>query len=356
MSDQGILHRRSRDFGKTPEVLMHDIDVTDGAVRLYSHMHWRYGQNQKNFEGLSSMAEMLGVTEQTIAARIKELESKDWVVVIERGLSSKTGNFQTPFYHVFEVQRDARELRKEYQPAEGESIRAKPTVARKRKSRKGVGGTSENIIKFNEDRTNSNKSGRTNLNKSGPTNLNKSGRTNLNKHYPDSSYPDSITPAPDGADAAVEEKENPKPERTRNLMFDAVCQYIFEIDPFEEGEIPEGGRIGAISAWLEKKSDRIQPGKNRKPIIKGFISNAAKPEHVKKFAADWKLTGANLPLDFEKFVDAWRKWASAQKKNAAKPLQSPPITPELTNEQRAELMEARKAIRPSWETQGETTP
>ncbi len=73
--EDGQLHQRSRNYGKVPHAIMHDLKLTDGAVRLYAHMHWRYGSNHQNFEGRRSMAQMLGVSERTISNRTRELEA-----------------------------------------------------------------------------------------------------------------------------------------------------------------------------------------------------------------------------------------------------------------------------------------
>lgn len=139
MTDAGILHTRTRKFAKVPAALIHDTRITPGAVRLYGHMHWRYGSNQKNFEGRSSMATYLGVSEKTISKWIRELEAHAWIVVVERDYNPATGKYRTPFYHVFEVRRDAHRFRSQYSAAEGECLRELPEVA-PRKSRDGVGG------------------------------------------------------------------------------------------------------------------------------------------------------------------------------------------------------------------------
>lgn len=138
MTDQGQLHENPR-FGRVPDKLMHDLNLTDGAVRLYAHMVWRYGRNRKNFEGRKSMSDFMGVSQATITKRIQELEAADWVVTIERDYDPKTGNYQTHFYHVFLSQKQAQEFRKEFKPAENSAIREKPAVEA-RKLRKGVGG------------------------------------------------------------------------------------------------------------------------------------------------------------------------------------------------------------------------
>lgn len=138
MSDEGRLHGQA--FGKAPEALIHSKRLTDGAVRLYVHMHWRYGRNRDNHEGQNSMSAFLGVSQATISKRVNELEADDWVVTILRERNEITGNFTTPFYHVFERREDCIAFRKTYTPAEGEKVRPKPEGVRERKSRKGVGG------------------------------------------------------------------------------------------------------------------------------------------------------------------------------------------------------------------------
>ena len=139
MSDSGELHTRSRDFAKIPAALLHDKRISPGAVRLYGHMHWRYGSNHKNWEGRQSMATYLGVSMTTISKWVKELEAYSWVVVVERDYNEKTGNYQTPFYHVFETKRSASQFRRNYKPVETEKLRPLPRV-KARKSRAGIGG------------------------------------------------------------------------------------------------------------------------------------------------------------------------------------------------------------------------
>jgi hypothetical protein len=107
VGEKGYLHRTARSFGKLPEALLHDPNISDGAKVLYAHMHWRYGSNGQNFEGQRSMAEMLGVkSRETIRKRIEELERADWIVVIRR--HKERGQYVTNFYHVFESQEDCR--------------------------------------------------------------------------------------------------------------------------------------------------------------------------------------------------------------------------------------------------------
>jgi len=101
--ERGYLHQRSKDFGKVPQELMHDTEISAGAVRLYAHMHWRYGSNMRNFESQKSMAAMLGVSTKTIARWLKELEAKNWIVIVHRKYQ---GQYTSNFYHVFERQDD----------------------------------------------------------------------------------------------------------------------------------------------------------------------------------------------------------------------------------------------------------
>lgn len=137
--DPGFVHNTSPSFGKVPADLMHNQALTDGAVRLYAHMKWRYGQKHENYEGMKSISEYMGVGEKTIAKRIKELERYDWVIVIERG-ENKHGHFSTHFYHVFEVQEDCRKFRLNPIVEVGDKMREKPEVLKSRASRKGIGG------------------------------------------------------------------------------------------------------------------------------------------------------------------------------------------------------------------------
>lgn len=131
----------------------------------------------------------------------------------------------------------------------------------------------------------------------------------------------------------------------RDLVFDAVAEHIFNINPLEVNK-ETGGRIGVISSWLNGKSD----GLKRNGGKVGYISRPAEPEHVKRFAAWYKAKHPNIsmPRDLLKFVDYWRQWASEQSKAAAaRPAPAP--EPEITEAQRAELLEAVRMIRPEWE-------
>jgi hypothetical protein len=139
MSDSGTLHSKARTFAKVPSRMIHDTRISAGAVRCYAHMHWRYGSNHQNWEGRRSVAEHLGISERTVSTWIRELEAHAWIVVVERDYNEKSGNYTTPYYHVFESPREAHLFRKTYQAKEGERVRSLPKPE-ERKSRKGVGG------------------------------------------------------------------------------------------------------------------------------------------------------------------------------------------------------------------------
>lgn len=127
--------------------------------------------------------------------------------------------------------------------------------------------------------------------------------------------------APNGTDTQPIKSVTKEPtKREPNPMFDAVAQYVFEIEP--ETVTKEGGRIGILTAWLSGKSDGVKRGKKREEV--GYISSPAKPEHVQMFAAHWKSVkhGADLPLDLVKFVDAWRQWATSVKVNGSKRIET----------------------------------
>lgn len=215
--DVGVLHARPDTFGKSPAPLIHNTKITDGACRLYAHMHWRYGQNKKLFEGRASMAEMLGVTPTTVSHRIQELEAADWIVVIER--RKDDGIYRTPIYHVFETQADCRAFRKQYQPKVGEQMRDKPKAVRARKSRKSAGGSPTH--KPAEESETNEGAVLTQVHTANHVNSSSHGyahiHVNSSSHYTDSeSYTDSDIPA--GAGLA----ETVQPE----TFFDDIPGYL----------------------------------------------------------------------------------------------------------------------------------
>ena len=127
----GALHAHGETFGKVFDSLMHNLTLTDGAIRLYAHMHWRYGSNHRNFEGQRNIAEMLGVNDRTIRIRLSELEACGWVVSVPR--YGKDGSRLSNFYHIFESTAEGLQWRTEQniQPRE---------IVDTRKARKGIGG------------------------------------------------------------------------------------------------------------------------------------------------------------------------------------------------------------------------
>lgn len=93
-----------------------------------------------------------------------------------------------------------------------------------------------------------------------------------------------------------------KPAKTRpdDPIFDAVKLHIFGITDTQA----QGGRIGKISNWLKGK---YQGSKGREV---GYISAPVEIKHIIAFAAHCKAVNMIVPLDFVKFVENWRKWAS----------------------------------------------
>lgn len=175
---------------------------------------------------------------------------------------------------------------------------------------------------------------------------------NLSNDYRNTETP-SETPTENNSEAAPSDTfpEDIPPVRQRNPIFDAVATYIFEVDPNEIGG--DGGRIGAIAAWLSGTSDGIGKGRARRVV--GLITSPAEPKHVQAFAGYWKTTGASLPLDLVKFVDAWRKWARQRRAVAQRQAASHTVTPllsEPTEQERAQLTQAVKTVRPAWERGG----
>lgn len=97
----------------------------------------------------------------------------------------------------------------------------------------------------------------------------------------------------------------PKP---RNPLFDAVAagHGITDVGA-------EGGRIAMIANWLAGTYE----GKGARRV--GKISAPATVEHIQQFFKDWAKAneGVNPPMDFVKFVEHWRIWASRKKQAAA---------------------------------------
>ena len=137
MAEDGQVHRSTR-FGKLPEQLILDTTITDGATRLYAYMHLRFARYKTNDDDQKTIADALGVSERTVAKRLDELAARDWIVVIERDMTD-TGQYQTNYYHVFEVAAQGALFRKNYRAHGGEKMQPKPGKI-ERKTRKGKGG------------------------------------------------------------------------------------------------------------------------------------------------------------------------------------------------------------------------
>lgn len=237
-------------FSKVPPDLTHDLRITDGAVRLYSHMYWQFwSNNDGNYEGQESMGTAMGVSEVTIANRIGELEYHGWIVVVELERSKESGNYLTPFYHVFVELKDSEVFRKTYKCQEGESIRPKPTTAREKKSRKGKGGKPANILKYNEGKsqtnlgsyshTNSSWDGLTNSGLSGGTNSSKDGHTNsgweeLDSPELDSNSQDLNTNTPQPPMPASSDASSPLPSRNETDIDDFLKELTGSETPVDE--------------------------------------------------------------------------------------------------------------------------
>lgn len=114
-------------------------------------------------------------------------------------------------------------------------------------------------------------------------------------------------------DAGASRKEKP-----RNPVFDAVAFHIFSTDPTRVNG--KGGRIGAISSWLEGKNAGMRN------INVGFISEPATADDVVAFATWYKLKTdgkLDMPQGFPTFVEWWRKWETAGKPAAPQPVSRP---------------------------------
>lgn len=286
-------------FGKVPPELMHDPAITDGAVRLYAHMHWRYGQNQSNFEGQVSMAKYLHVTPLTIAHRIDELESHDWVVVIYRGKNKTTGNYTTPFYHVFTSTEECRLFRENYACDEGETLLPKPAKM-VRKSRKGVGGKPSHQLNsaIGGDHPNSSIG----------------GGVNSSLYDSDSGYPDSVKEkdsVPNGTAGGKTEPASPSPNLTpkpkaARPIFDLVAHYSFGVNG---GGVDKtaGRRIGMIEKYLKEQQATV--------------------EQVQRFYEwyDEQNPGMNKPRVLATFAEHWVAYRESGQGYAAQP--TAPVTP-----------------------------
>lgn len=228
------------------------------------------------------MGEILGVSEKTISNRVKELEARDWVIVIERNVNANTGNYQSNFYHVFERQKDAREFRAGYKPLAGERLRAKPAASRKRKSRKGVGGNPT------LPRQNSGSDG-------DQRNSSSDHRPNSSSDNTDSVDPESLYNAPARKQFKVFIPEN-LALKVDVLTFPAAVNAIFYAY-FDVLADPRINRVPAVMMdvlWEQLREDAM-----------GIASRGFTPEQVTAFVLDaytapgqdfWKNIDAAMPL------------------------------------------------------------
>ena len=308
MRDQGTLHAKGT-FGKVPEPLIHDMTISHGAARLYGHMHWRYGANHCNFEGTRSMADTFGVSQKTICNWIAELESANWVVTLLRDKNSKTGNFQTPFYHVFEDQEDCALFRVTYRPQEGEVIAPKPQV-KERRSRKGVGGKPSHKL------TRSTQVDRDTYGSQVPQ-AHDTQVPSIQTQVIQTQLKDSAADAAQGENATPQGKAETAKARSKRLVFDpiydaleaAFWQTVEDSGAFAPDEDKtNGGRIAKVAWW--------HCGKPYKGVR--TIGNPATEENVQQhvdaiqaFAAWLKSSHNNITIhDLTKYVEWYGKWYS----------------------------------------------
>jgi hypothetical protein len=147
--------------------------------------------------------------------------------------------------------------------------------------------------------------------------------------------------------------KSPLSPAERDALFDAVILHVFKIaSPEQYAEAKEsdnaGTRAGMISNWLAQGCDKIQ---NKKV---GAISRPATPDHVQKFSA-WYATAKpriSIPKDAEKFIEAWREWASlkhvqdSQRQQRQQPAMpsAQPLTDEQLKQRQADIAARRNGV------------
>lgn len=104
-----------------------------------------------------------------------------------------------------------------------------------------------------------------------------------------------------------ERKPQESKPRERDVIFDAVALHVFEV----EDDNAAGGRIAKIANWLKGSYE----GKGKERV--GLLAKPATEDHIKLFAVWCKHQGYTAPLDFVKFAEHWRKWATSIKAHAA---------------------------------------
>jgi hypothetical protein len=99
---------------------------------------------------------------------------------------------------------------------------------------------------------------------------------------------------------AVAPVTKPSKPREPDLIFDAVARG-HGMNPDEING--KGGRIAMIANWLKG----TYSGKGMRDV--GLITHPASVQHIEQFFSDWPKD-STPPLDFVKFVENWRKWAT----------------------------------------------
>ena len=89
-------------------------------------------------------------------------------------------------------------------------------------------------------------------------------------------------------------KKVPK-ERERDLLFDAIAEYLFDAPPGDERVKAVGGRVGPVKEWLLDFDPKLSP------------------ERIKRFAAWYKAKNPNadLPRVKDKVLDHYSAWKKA---------------------------------------------
>lgn len=138
----------------------------------------------------------------------------------------------------------------------------------------------------------------------------------------------------------------------RDAMFEAVCGHIFGVvgkDNIREMARSEHSRAGKIVSWLLRQNDSFAQNGSKKAArdVVGWISAPAQPEHVEKFAAQYKQKhrDASLPLDIMKFTDAWRAWASQVQRTHKRQAEQAKVLAELADDTKRATPEEVAAIK-----------
>lgn len=85
-----------------------------------------------------------------------------------------------------------------------------------------------------------------------------------------------------------------------DAIMDAVRLHLFKV--VEPGA--RGRRMEMIASWLRGTHEDRNVSRISKPV---------EARHIAAFAGYWKGKGIDMPKDLDKFVDAWRAWASTQR-------------------------------------------